>query len=342
MTAASPAAVSTAFDSHAMELPELTKGCKHWIQCSMPEAVSLRRLLARSVDYAGLFPPCSLELGPALVNQAEYVRSNDRWMLSAFVLPVARFNEAKPHLHQFTPDHPLRLSALGAAKESAAEFRDELKTVADAIRSVQAATDGSVVVEQLEMALPKEGTSSDLLAEVRASVQLLNIPTFWEAPAKSAASTIEMLAQTNESSGGKRLGFKLRTGGVQAAAFPPSVDIAIALAEAARDGVPIKFTAGLHHPIRQFREEVGTKMYGFLNVLGAGVMAVEHGLPADLLVSMLESENRDDFSFSDEAFKWRDWSVAGSHIEKHREVITSFGSCSFNEPREDLRLLGLS
>ena len=308
----------------------------------MPEAASLRRLVARSVDYAGLFPPCSLELGPALANQAEYVRSDDRWVLSAFVLPVARFNEAKAHFGQFTPDHPLRLSALGAARGAAAEFRDELKTVADAIRLVQVTTDSSVVVvDQLEMALPKEGASSDLLAEVRATVQALNIPTFWEAPAKSAVSTIEMLARTNESSGEKRLGFKLRTGGVQADAFPPAVDIAIALAEAARHGVPIKFTAGLHHPIRQFREEVGTKMYGFLNVLGAGVMAVEHGLTADQLVPMLESENRDDFSFSDEAFKWRDWTVEASHIEKHRELITSFGSCSFNEPREDLGLLGL-
>jgi hypothetical protein len=307
----------------------------------MPEAASLRRLLARSVDYAGLFPPCSLELGPALANHAEYVRSDDRWMLSAFVLPVARFDEAKPHFHQFTRDHPLRLSALGAAKGSAAEFRDELKTVAMGIRSLQTGSDGSVVVEQLEMALPKEGTSVDVLAEVRATALSLNIPTFWEAPAKSASSTIEILAQTNENSGKRRLGFKLRTGGVQADAFPPAGDIAIALADAARHGVPIKFTAGLHHPIRQFREEVGAKMYGFLNVLGAGVMAAEHGLTADQLVPILESESRDDFSFSDEVFKWRDWSVETPNIERHREVITSFGSCSFNEPREDLRLLGL-
>lgn len=306
----------------------------------MPEAASLHRLLARSVDYAGLFPPCGLELGPALANQAEYVRSDDRWMLSAFVLPVARFNEAKPHFNQFTLDHPLRLSALGAAKGSAAEFRDELKTVTDAIRAVQAANEGSVMVEQLEMALPKEGTSSDLLAEVRATVQALNIPTFWEAPARSAASTIRILAQANESGVEKRLGFKLRTGGVQADAFPPPIDIAIALAEAARYGVPIKFTAGLHHPIRQFREEVGAKMYGFLNVLGAGVMAIEHELTAEQLVPMLETENRDDFSFSDNAFEWRDWTVEASRIEKHREVVTSFGSCSFNEPREDLRLIG--
>jgi len=319
----------------------LTKGFKRGIQSSMPAADSLRQLLARSVDYAGLFPPCSLEIGPALANQAEYVRSDDRWMLSAFVLPVARFKEARPHLGQFTPAHPLRLSALGAAKGSAGEFRDELKMVAEGIRSFQEGGDGSVLVEQLEMALPKEGTSLDLLAEVRATVRSLNIPTFWEAPAKSAASTIKMLARTNENSGERRLGFKLRTGGVQADAFPPAGDIAVALAEAVRHDVPIKFTAGLHHPIRQFRDEVGTKMYGFLNVLGAGVMAAEHDLASDQLVPMLESEDISEFSFSAAAFKWREWSVATPRIEKHREMITSFGSCSFDEPREDLREHGL-
>jgi hypothetical protein len=306
----------------------------------MPEADSLHQLLAGSIDYAGLFPPCSLELGSALANQAEYVRSDDRWMLSTFVLPVARFDEARPHFGQFERDHPLRLSALGAAKASAKEFRDELKNVSDAIQSLQSAEDGSIVVGQLEMALPKEGASGDLFAEIGSTVRSLDIPTFWEAPAKSAASIIQMLARTNETAGKRRLGFKLRTGGVQAEAFPAASVIAIALVEAARYRVPIKFTAGLHHPIRQFRDEVGTKMYGFLNVLGAGVMTAEHGLAAEELKSMVESENFSEFAFSDEAFKWRDWSVAASQIKKHREVITSFGSCSFNEPREDLRALG--
>jgi hypothetical protein len=303
----------------------------------MPEADSLRRLLAKSIDYAGLFPPCSLELGAALANQAEYVRSDDRWLLSAFVLPVARFKEAKPHFHQFTFDHPLRLSALGAAKGSAEEFRSELKSVAESIRSLETPDDGSVVVEQLEMALPKDGVSADLLAEVRRTAQSLNIPTFWEAPAKSAASTIEMLAQTNESVGKTHLGFKLRTGGVKTDAFPSSSDIATVLVAATSHDVPIKFTAGLHHPIRQFRDEVGAKMHGFLNVLGGGVLAAEGKLSPAELVAMLECEDIHEFSFSNETFQWRDWSVPVSRLEEHRRLITSFGSCSFDEPREDLR-----
>ena len=58
-------------------------------------ADSLRALLAHSIDYAGMFPPCSLGLEPALKNQAEYVRSPDAWMLGAFVLSTEQFDATK-------------------------------------------------------------------------------------------------------------------------------------------------------------------------------------------------------------------------------------------------------
>ncbi len=83
-------------------------------------AASLRALLARSIDYAGMFPPCQLELEPALKNQAQYLRSTDAWMLSAFVLPVQQFGAAKQLLTEFDPLHPLQVSALGPKTENAA------------------------------------------------------------------------------------------------------------------------------------------------------------------------------------------------------------------------------
>ena len=58
-------------------------------------ADSLGALLAQSIDYAGMFPPCSLGLEPALQNQAEYVRSPEAWMLNTFVLPVDQFDPTR-------------------------------------------------------------------------------------------------------------------------------------------------------------------------------------------------------------------------------------------------------
>ena len=58
----------------------------------MATSASLRALLDRAIDYAGMFPPCDLPLEPALQNQASYVRSPEAWMLNGFVLPVEQFD----------------------------------------------------------------------------------------------------------------------------------------------------------------------------------------------------------------------------------------------------------
>jgi len=133
----------------------------------------------------------------------------------------------------------------------------------------------------------------------------------------------------------------MRTGGVTADAFPASAQIAAALVTPATHQVPIKFTAGLHHPLRQYREEVQTKMHGFLNVLGAAVLAAEHKWDAAQTAEMLEDEAVGSFKFDDEFFAWRDWKIDIRRLKDRRRCATSFGSCSFDEPREDLRALKL-
>jgi hypothetical protein len=298
----------------------------------MAASASLRQLLSRAIDYAGLFPPCSLDLPPALANQANYARCADSWMLSAFVLPAARFSEAENHLASFDSAHPLRVSVLGARKESPGDFIIELKDTRRMVEAFATRNAGLVAVQQLEMALPKN-TDVAVVAEARHVLAGTDWPCFWEAPANAAEQTIASLG------GQPGFGFKLRTGGVTADAFPTSGQIAGALVAAIKSQVPIKFTAGLHHPVRQHREEVQTRMHGFLNVLGAGVLAAQHRWNEKQTAEMLECEDATAFSFSDDLFQWREWEIASDRIAVHRKLITSFGSCSFDEPREDLAAL---
>jgi hypothetical protein len=295
-------------------------------------AASLRALLVRSIDYAGMFPPCGLELAPALKNQAEYARSADSWILSAFVLPVAKFTDAGPLVSQFDKHHPLRVSALGSKTERAKDFLAELEKAAEAIRSFQEQHAGLVSVAQLEMALPADVDPAKL-NDAATLVADLKVQTFWETPAESAEQTIALLARAKQPA----FGYKLRTGGVIADAFPSSVQIARAILASTKHHVPIKFTAGLHHPIRQFRDEVKTEMHGFLNVIGAGVLSAEHHWEEAQTVDMLEDQNAQSFEFHDTVFAWRDWEITLDRIKARRKFITSFGSCSFDEPREDLR-----
>ena len=47
------------------------------------------------------------------------------------------------------------------------------------------------------------------------------------------------------------------------------------------------------------------------------------------------------FKFDDEFFAWRDWKIDLQRLIDRRRFVTTFGSCSFDEPREDLRSLKL-
>jgi hypothetical protein len=301
-------------------------------------AASLRALLERSIDYAGMFPPCALELEPALTNHARYVRLPDSWMLNAFVLPVGQFDAAKQFLSQFDPAHPLSVSALGPKTENATAFLEALGETDAAIRSLAAHNVDLVSISQLEMFLPGDADSS-LLNEARSIVG--SLPAFWEAPPERAERTIALLAEHNSNADHPTFGYKMRTGGVTADAFPTSAQIAPALVAPATHQVPIKFTAGLHHPLRQYRDEVQTKMHGFLNVLGAAVLAAEHRWDAAHTATMLEDEDVSSFKFDDECFVWRDWKIDLQRLKDRRRFVTTFGSCSFDEPREDLRALKL-
>ena len=301
-------------------------------------AASLRALLAHSIDYAGMFPPCSLGLDSALRNQAEYVRSPDAWMLGAFVLPTEQFDATRQLLSQFDSQHPLRVAALGPKTASADAFLEELDDADAATRSLSRHNVDLISISHLEMSLPKD---VDVASLNEARSMLGDLPVFWEAPPDRAEQTIALLAEFNSDADSPTFGYKLRTGGVTADAFPTSMQIAKALVTPATHQLPLKFTAGLHHPLRQYREEVQTKMHGFLNVLGAAVLAAEHRWDANQTAIMLDDENPDSFSFADDFFAWREWRIDIKRLRYRRRFVVSFGSCSFDEPRDDLRALQL-
>src|ERR687886_37748 len=99
---------------------------------------SLRVLLAHSIDYAGMFPPCSLGLQQALEKHSAYVRSPDAWILSTFVLSTDQFTAAKKQLSSFDPNPPLGFSARGPQTADASAFRKVLPQIASEVRALSA------------------------------------------------------------------------------------------------------------------------------------------------------------------------------------------------------------
>jgi hypothetical protein len=132
---------------------------------------------------------------------------------------------------------------------------------------------------------------------------------------------------------------KIRTGGLTPDAFPSTEQIAAFLRACHAKGVAFKATAGLHHPLRCLKPltyepnaPTGT-MHGFLNVFLAAAML-------DHAEEILAEEDSEAFAFDDEGASWRGHRVStDALVVTRRDFAISFGSCSFEEPIQDLREL---
>ncbi|SEO05788.1 hypothetical protein [Paenibacillus sp. OV219] len=307
---------------------------------------SIHPFMEKLIDYAGLFPPAELPMQAAIQQYHSYMHDQDQWMLGKFVIPIARLNELAPFKRMFSANHPLSLSVIGNRSRSAAECLTLLTGSLEWIEEFRNQYQLAAAVHSLELPLPAVTIDHELLQSISQETSAARLITFceltypldsqWENAMNEA---IVQFAAFNADSN-VSLGIKLRTGGVIASAFPSPSQVATALA-ACRDGqVPMKFTAGLHHPIRMLRDEVHTKMHGFLNVFFAGLLAWEHGLDHDAIRSILHDEEPADFEFGADGIKWRQLAMSSEAVKRCRaKAMLSYGSCSFDEPREELREL---
>ena len=313
----------------------------------------VREFLSGIIDYAGLFPPARLPFGQAIRNYARYGVGEDSWMLGRFVCPAAKLGE----LEQFSGEliqegKPLAVAALGRGGATPEEFLAGLQADLDAIALLRKKLGPRATVDVLETRLPAFmlGKSSALCMHeatnmVRAQAPYVN--QYFEIPIddqwrEAMSSLINGLSEARQPTEGDRaVGFKLRTGGLEAAAFPSTAQVVQALKVCRDKSVPFKATAGLHHPIRQFDADLKTMAHGFLNVFGAGILAYACNLREDQIAKMIEDESAENFVFSNEAFKWNEFGASTAEITAaRREMMISFGSCSFEEPRDDMRALG--
>jgi len=171
-----------------------------------------------------------------------------------------------------------------------------------------AVIEGADGVEAVELVLPgARPVSADLVAAYSA-LRPLDVETYFELVFEDGwRDSIPAAIGAVAAVGGR---VKLRCGG----AFVPSLEQVGLVVACCRDaGVAFKATAGLHHPVRRGDE------HGFLNLLAATTA------PVSRIEEVLAEED-------------------GSALEVEasaREVFVSFGSCSWREPVDGLRELGM-
>ncbi len=299
--------------------PPAAQGYRHRHVGAAPATVTnvavpspLGALLTRLIDYAGLFPPAGLSMEAAVEAYAAHRESESSFALARFVTPVARLEEFAAVLPT-DPRARWPVSAIAGDDPQAA------------VRAIQAFNErhrGRAIIDALE--------TRAVLGAVDGLTRYIEIPIDGDLAGVAAS--------------GARA--KVRTGGLTADKFPAATKVAGFLHDCFEAGVAFKATAGLHHPLRSVRPFTNEPasptgwMHGFVNLFLAAGLA-RHGVSEGELAELLEETSPASFRVEADGMGWSRHVLTTEEIRETREQFAiSFGSCSFEEPIEDLRRLG--
>lgn len=280
---------------------------------------ALRALLEGVVDYAGLYPPASVDVPLAARNYATYRAGADRWMLGRFVVGVAKLPELR--------------STIGAMKLGG-EAWPVTVVVPDPPSATSVLRTPDDITTRIESVEVRVQTPVEVALVARAAPKTRDV--YLEIPSDSA-----MPALLDAIAVGK-LRAKLRTGGVAAEAFPSPGQVVAFIRGCIDRSIPFKATAGLHHPLRgQYRltyapSAPSAEMFGYLNVFLATAF-MRQGLSDREAAELLLESDPAAITIEEQGIRWRDHVVDVEAIRTSRlRAATSFGSCSFREPVDEL------
>jgi len=285
---------------------------------------AIRSLLAGVIDYAGLFPPASLDMQTAIRNYSAYRASDEAWMLGRFIVPAQRLVEFSAAFSETCCDEqmsPWLLSVLstGDANEDA--------------RFIEAFNEGVAFLDAIEL------KTADVVHVER---QLRLVPSgmaaYVEFPLELSDGIFPVLKQFEARA-------KIRTGGITADAIPEAQKVTKFLVACAKARVSFKATAGLHHPLRSaqkltYEENSATAiMHGFINLFVAAMVAYRGAADEEVMEAITE-ESPGAFQWKKNTLIWRNHRFSEKQIKETRENFAiGFGSCSFIEPVHDLKAL---
>lgn len=309
---------------------------------------SLASLLNQSLDFAGLFPPASLPASEALRVFHQEQAANTAGMLARFVCPMIRLEEVA---NGTAGDQPLRVSALPRGGKSAGEFLANLETDLTAIHRLTHVSHKALTIDTVEVRPPADALEPAALRKLLAAIDALLAQkasdirqVFVElTPSPTLTAQLALLAEQSAAateSTRSTFGYKLRTGGSDAASVPSAAMAASAIATAAAQGLAMKCTGGLHRPLRAAAIG-GVPLHGFINLLVASTLAANSPTETALLESVLEEATPTAFTFDDHSVTWRDRKLTTTEIaDARKRLLVSFGSCFAEQPRTELQTLG--
>ncbi len=291
-----------------------------------------RALLRELIDYAGLFPPASLSMTESIANYQAYLGSVWQWILGTFIVPVSRLNEFEEAFMSLPQEiekdkKPWQLSMIVGP--------DAQSDAARMMEFINSAIGQRAEIKSVEV---KVSTAEEIISLMQVLPRKQSV--YFEAPLPLSEECVKTVAHY-----GQRM--KIRTGGETADKIPPAERVLGFIRMCNENAVAFKATAGLHHPLRTVHrltyhpESASGLMHGFLNVF-LGAAYLRSGLIVELADEILNESAAEAFKVDADGVRWRDHRLSCAELAAARgNFAISFGSCSFTEPIDDLRLMGL-
>lgn len=280
---------------------------------------AIETLLAGLLDYAGLYPPASLNLSSAADNYLKYRRSKHSAALGRFIVNLDRLDDFR--------------SIAGASVDSIALSVIAAENADWAVLAKH--IDSGLSISSVEIKCSQPAAIGRIIQQLPQ-----NVMAYFEVP----IHTSSILALEAVKAVGARA--KIRMGGLVPESIPSVPDVVQMLKTLADLRLPFKATAGLHHPLRSkqrltylLQSPTGV-MHGFLNLSGAAAVLFFGG-NLDEAKRLLAEEGPAAWQVRADSLRWRDqgW-TADQFATLRRELFIGIGSCSFEEPIHDLESLG--
>ncbi|WP_419176386.1 hypothetical protein [Desulfosediminicola sp.] len=291
---------------------------------------TFRSFMTSLIDYAGLFPPAALDISHAEKEYRSARQSPHGWMLGRFIISAARLQESGI-------DNSFPLSVLIPPDGDSADYAF-LKRFGEVINAVETTIPGNCL---------SRDRCLERIVRLHNFLKLAGIGDvklfFESSDLETATDALAIFNGSNRAtSSSAQAGFKLRCGGVMASAFPSVKKVATAITLCKKKDVPIKFTAGLHHPLRNVSSTFDIMQHGFLNIFFATLLYQGEAIEQHDISACLTDENDGNFTFAPDGIHWRNHFLPLAELKRFRTTrVISFGSCSFAEPLEGLKNLGL-
>jgi hypothetical protein len=298
---------------------------------------SLELLLDKVFDYSGIFPPANLSLEDAFNKTINFNKElkNKFWINSDLVLGYEKLDELLDIIKSKTNlDRHIKISVLSP---NTIDNFEELFILIEKINNFQQNQKNLILIQSLETKITDnflllDNNTKDKLSYLGTNFSVSLEPDLsnqnWQNRLENSINFISL----NKSN----LLLKIRGTG------PTKIEnnkIAKVIKFASNANINLKATGGLHHPI--IEKKLYENNLGFLNLSLAIFFAktFPDQISEEFIFELLENDNCSSFDFSN-GIAYKHLNISLSEVQSIKSTyIFSIGSCSINEPDDDINRL---